>query len=394
MHPFAFPVVIAGGGIGGLATALALSRRGIPAHVFERRAAFSEEGAGIQIGPNGTRVLRALGLEDDLRAHVAEPKGLVVHDARTGRILNRFPLGSWIAERHGSAYWTIHRQDLHAVLLAHARAAAGVTIATGEEIATFSQRGAAIDMMTSADGTIAASALIAADGIWSRLRDQISGSRVDLRPTGKCAYRGVIKRHDLPDDRDCDDIHIWLAPGAHAVHYPVRAGREVAIAVIVDDTSSTTGWSTPAQKVWIDAHRHALPDELAALLHHVESWRMWALHTPAPAVSRWTSGRAALLGDAAHPILPFLAQGAVLALEDAVSIAAHIAASPSDIDGALAAYERDRRARATRVALASEQNGRIYHLGGAMALARNGVLRSMPGGCLMARYDWLYGGRT
>jgi salicylate hydroxylase len=280
------------------------------------------------------------------------------------------------------------------VLLAHARAAEGVTITTGEEIATFSQRGAAIDMMTSADGTIAASALIAADGIWSRLRDQISGSRVDLRPTGKCAYRGVIKRHDLPDDRDCGDIHIWLAPGAHAVHYPVRAGREVAIAVIVDDTSSTAAWSTPAQKVWIDAHRHALPDGLAALLHHVESWRMWALHTPAPAVSRWTSGRAALLGDAAHPILPFLAQGAVLALEDAVSIAAHIAASPSDIDGALAAYERDRRARATRVALASEQNGRIYHLGGAMALARNGVLRSMPGGCLMARYDWLYGGRT
>lgn len=382
-------VLIAGGGIGGLATALALARRGIASHVFERRPAFSEDGAGIQIGPNGTKILAELGAADLLRSSAATPDAIRILDTTTGRELARLPLGRWIAERHGSPYWVAHRQDLHAALVARVRAEPLIEISLGTEI-TAGQSGDHVATASAMDGrTWSADALIAADGLWSGLRTSLFGAR-ELRFAGKCAARAVVPIDAVPDRLHRTEVHLWLAPGAHIVHYPVRAGHEVAIVAIFDDSQATQSWSTPADPSWVRERAAKFPAALRDLLAQPETWRKWslyALHSRPP----YARGHAALLGDAAHPVFPFLAQGGVLALEDAVVIADCLARSPGDVARALAEYQRRRRARVARVTRASRLNGKIYHLSGLLASLRNQALGALPAESLMARYDWLYG---
>jgi salicylate hydroxylase len=382
-------VLIAGGGIGGLATALALAQRGIASHVFERRPAFSEDGAGIQIGPNGTKILAELGAADLLRSSAATPDALRILDATTGRELARLPLGRWIAERHGAPYWVAHRQDLHAALVARVRAEPLVQISLGAEISA-GKSDDAFALASTPDGRgWSGDALIAADGLWSGLRASLFGAR-GLRFTGKCAARAVLPIDAVPDRLHRTEVHLWLAPGAHIVHYPVRAGHEVAIVAIFDDAQATENWSTPADPSWVRDRTAKFPRALRELLAQPDTWRKWSLYA-LDARPPYARGRAALLGDAAHPVFPFLAQGGVLALEDAVVIADCLARSPGDVPRALAEYQRQRRARVARVTRASRLNGQIYHLSGLFAQLRNATLGALPAERLMARYDWLYG---
>ena len=242
--------VIAGGGIGGLATALALARSGIASHVCERRAVFPEEGAGIQIGPNGARILRALGVADLLQDRVATPDALSVRDGATGRELTRLPLGAWIAERHGAPYWTAHRRDLHTALHLRAEAEPLITLETGVEILKFENSVGGIRAIGAIGQVLTPSILIAADGLWSALRDQIAGDG-GASPVfvGKAAFRTVVGADRLPASLVANAVHIWLAPGAHAVHYPVNAGRDIALVVIsrrrVRKMPNGTGWPQP-----------------------------------------------------------------------------------------------------------------------------------------------------
>ena len=386
------PIVIAGGGIGGLATALALSKRGIATHVFERRPAFPDEGAGIQIGPNGTKILDHLGVLDQLRSLVCTPDAISMRDGVTGRELTRLPLGTWITQRHGAPYWTLHRSDLHASLLAAAQQSSHITLTTDAEILSFELRDDNVAALLADANRIPARALIAADGLWSRLRQQVAPSR-PLRAIGKCAYRGVAPRSAFPSSLAANDVHIWLSPGAHAVHYPVRGGSAFTVVVIVDDAARDETWSAPAPDDWLASRTSRFPAPLGDLLQGVGEWRMWPLQTLAP-LEVLTSGNVALLGDAAHPVLPFLAQGGVLALEDAVVLAASLARNDLSTAAQLGAYAAARQRRATRVASASARNGRTYHLKGPMAVARNTVLRATPPSRLMAGLDWLYGWKT
>ncbi len=386
------PIAIAGGGIGGLATALALARQGFSSHVFERRETFPEDGAGIQIGPNGTKILEALGLTEGLRAAVAVPDGLSVRDGVTGRELTRLPLGTWIAERHGSPYWTVHRQDLHASLLTRAKTEARITLHTNSEVLSYEDRGDSVDALIANSDSVTARALIAADGLWSRLRQKVTTATA-LHPAGKCAYRGVTQLSNLPPGLAPNDVHIWISPGAHVVYYPVRSGLEIALVVIVDDAARGENWSSPAPEGWLTSRATAFPDTLQSLLQSVSDWRMWPLKTLAP-LEAWTKGRVALLGDAAHPVLPFLAQGGVMALEDAAVLAACLSQQGLSVAEQLSSYARLRQPRAARVAQASKRNGRIYHLTGPMAFARNAALKTAPPSRLMAGYDWLYGWRA
>ena len=383
------PVAIAGGGIGGLSAALAIARLGLAAHVFERRATFPDEGAGIQIGPNGSKILIELGLAEALRAAAAEPDGISVRDGVDGRELSRFPLGAWIRDRHGGPYWTLHRQDLHAVLLAAAKATPGITFSTGADVLSFQNRDDCVDVRVAESDPVEASALIAADGLWSRLRGQVTAA-LALQRSGKCAYRSVALRSNFPGGLAANDVHIWLSPGAHVVHYPVRQGREIAIVVVVDDTARGDSWSVAAPEGWLGAHAAAFPTALRHLLTGARTWRMWPLQTLAP-LAHWTDGRVALIGDAAHPILPFLAQGGVMAIEDAAVLAACLSRDGRSVAEQLNAFARLRQSRTARVAAASKRNGRIYHLSGPMALARNAALLVAPPSLLMAGYDWLYG---
>ncbi|MDO9383839.1 MAG: FAD-dependent monooxygenase [Hyphomicrobiaceae bacterium] len=381
-------VLIAGGGIGGLAAALALAKRGIACHVLERRAAFSEQGAGIQIGPNGTRILRDLGVAEALRPHAGAPQWLIVHEAARGRELARLPLNAGMESRFGSPYWVVHREDLHAALLMQVRAAAKVRISMDADIVHAASNDAAAGVALRNGDCLAGAVLVGADGLRSQVRAAI-GEAGDLVPVGKSAFRAVVPASEVDPQLLDGGTHIWLARNAHVVHYTLRGGTEVAIVLIVDDAFAGEGWSHEA-----DPRSVLAKLGFAALLRETLSaatgWRKWAL-VGLETAPRMASGRIALLGDAAHPVMPFLAQGGVLALEDAVVLAQVLASGERTTPDALQAYERLRRPRAQRIAGASRRNGRIYHLGGLAAVARNASLRLVPGQRLMAGYDWIYG---
>ena len=382
-------VVIAGGGIGGLATALALAREKIPTEVLERRPAFGEDGAGIQIGPNGTRILAALGVAPMLEACAATPDALQIRDAMTGRDLARFPLGPWIAERYGAPYWTLHRRDLHRALIEAARQEPLIRIRTDMTVTALRDEPEGVAAVMADGETANGSALIAADGAWSALRTNPFGGGAP-RYTGKCAVRTVLPATDMPHELRRPEVNLWIGPDVHVVHYPVSGGEAVALVVIFDDGRIAGDWNSPCDRGWVGARRQRFAPVLKDVVGRPDTWRRWsllALETP----PKFSVGRMALIGDAAHPVLPFLAQGGVMALEDAAVIARALAADPEDPARAFAAYARERTPRVRRVADASRNNGRIYHMEGVMAAARNIALRHIPPERFMSRYDWLYG---
>jgi salicylate hydroxylase len=382
-------ILIAGGGIGGLTAALALAKRGFACHVLERRDAFAEEGAGIQIGPNGVRILQDIGVAEALRTSAAAPAALQAMNAVSGATLTRLPLGDWIAARHGAPYWTAHRQDLHATLLETARAHPAITLTNGAAVDTAEQpQGTVIARLANGE-TLEGSVLVAADGLWSNVRNKLFDA-TPPRPSGKNAYRSVVPVSALPHGLAVNDVHIWLSPGAHVVHYPVRGGNEIAIVAIFDEPQTSHGWSTTVQAAFVRARVTKLAGPIRALFEAADHWKLWSLHELSMPQT-WTKGRIVLLGDAAHPVLPFLAQGAVLALEDASVLASELAGANGAMGDAVARYGEKRRSRALRVQGASQRNGRIYHLGGFMASARDSVLRRTPPALLMKQYDWLYG---
>ena len=382
------PVLIAGGGIGGLATAIALAGHGIPSRVLERRAQFSEAGAGIQLGPNGVRILRRLGVEADLAPLVGRPHEIKVFSGGSGTELTRLPLGDWIEARHGAPYWVAHRQDLQASLLAGARRSGLIELVPGFDVARFADGKGAVRVEAGSGTTAEGRALVCADGVFSRLRTKIA-REARLQFGGKTAARTVLDAAAAPQ-LDADAIGVWMARDAHVVHYPVRRGREIAVVVILDEDWQEEDWSASAETGKLQEALARLAPVLGEALAAANDWRRWALFDSDP-LPVWSRGRVTLLGDAAHPLLPFLAQGGSLALEDAVTVSDALARAGDDVEGALAAYENARRARAARVMVAARRNGRIYHLSGVAAVARNAVLRALPPERIMAGYDWVYG---
>jgi salicylate hydroxylase len=300
------------------------------------------------------------------------------------------PLGTWIAGRHSAPYWTAHRRDLHLALRARAEAEPRITLTRGIEIVSFENQPDSVSAIAANGEVLSASFLVAADGLWSELRQHVSGQATKLVSVGKTAFRSVTPATNLPPELTPNAVHIWLSAGVHVVHYPVNGGRDIALVVIADDPSRSEGWDSPVFANAAKEKVEAFATPLKTLVASAGSWRRWSLYR-APPLKRWTSGRAALLGDAAHPMLPFLAQGAVMALEDAITLATLISDEQTDIRSALEKYEAARRPRATKVVEASERNGRIYHMKGAAALARNATMKLAPPKRVMAGFDWLYG---
>lgn len=383
-------ILIAGGGIGGLSLALSLAKRGLACHVFEQRDGFSGEGAGIQIGPNGTRLLAALDIMDALRPLAGVPHCLRVLDGETARPLAEMPLGQSLADRHGAPYWVAHRSDLHGTLEAAVLRDPLIRLSMATAVSDVQQGSDRIAIETGA-GRYEGRALIAADGIWSKLR-AAHFDPVPPRFEGKSAARSVIARSDAPAGLRTNATMAWLAPGAHVVHYPIRGGREIAIVVIVSEDGESRDWSAEVVPGWVADRTRGFHPSLRQLLAVPADWRKWSLHT-LPPPSRIAAGRIALLGDAAHPVLPFLAQGGVMAIEDAAVLAREISSADGDIPAALVRYQNARLPRVAKVAAASRRNGEIYHMGGAMAVARNLSMRALGGRRIIAGYDWLYGWR-
>lgn len=400
-------LLIAGGGIGGLAGAVAAARAGWQVRLYERAAAFSEVGAGVQLGPNVVRILHGWGLGQALQAVAALPQRVQVRCALSGRELALLPLGAAMQQRYGAPYVTIHRADLHGLLHGAARAHAGVELHLGQSLERFSDDGSAVTATVtgcgSADKPIEGDALLGADGLWSRARAQLLGD-MPPRVSGHLAYRALVPQQALVDlpgfaGRDyASQVTLWLGPRLHAVHYPVRRGELHNLVVIVEGPApqDLESWDHAANAADLAAALHGSCSALQQVVHGVTAagcdWRLWPLcdRPPLRGPHEMARGLVALLGDAAHPMRPYLAQGAGMALEDAAELERALAMDALEVPLRLRRYALNRWQRAARVQARAMRNGQIFHARGPVRWARDGVLRLL--GAQLLDQPWLYGG--
>ena len=386
-------VVVAGAGIGGLTAALTLAKHNFRVALLEAAERLEETGAGIQLSPNASRILIALGLRERLERHVVVPEELRVMSA-SGRMLARAPLGADVEARYGAPYWVIHRGDLQAALVEAVAATPDIALHLGTRVDDFASHGKGLTIVAHRGGLSVEEhgiALIGADGLWSTLRGRLDHRAVP-RFAGHAAWRALVPAEAVPLELSAPAVNLWLGSRAHLVSYPVKAGRMVNVVAILRDTAPAPGWSAPAPGHELLARFPPAKWQASvrALLGAAEHWQKWALHDCAP-LRRWGKGPVTLLGDAAHPMLPYLAQGAAMAIEDAAVLGDCLAFTPDDPESALRAYEKSRRGRTTQVQRAARRNGIVYHLGGAAAWLRALALLAMPGPRLIRRYDWVYG---
>ena len=377
-------VIVAGAGIGGLTAALTLAQSGFRVTLLEQAERLEETGAGIQLAPNATRILIALGLEARLRPDVFAPSAVAIRTASGGR-LARIPLGDDAERRYGAPYWSIHRGDLQAALLEAVRASSDIVLRLGTRLEDFAMHGSGV---SAADEH--GIALIGADGLWSNLRTRL-GHRAEPQFRQRTAWRALVPAAMVAPEFRTGEVQLWLGRNAHLVHYPVKGGALINIVAIVNDDWAQPGWSAAGERNELLA-RYASQDwakPVRELLALPDRWLKWSLYDLAP-LRQWGAGPVTLLGDAAHPMLPFLAQGAAMAIEDAAVLANNLVLSPDDPAAAMRLYERARLGRTTRVQNAARGNGRIYHLTAAEALLRDWFLRLAGGKMLLRRYDWLY----
>lgn len=387
-------VIIAGGGIGGLATALAVAARGHHAVVLERADEFTEIGAGIQLAPNGLHALDVLGVGAAVRAAAVRMAELRFMDGVTGAHVASLPLTEQYRRRFAGPYVVVHRAELHRALLDACLAADAVSLYAGAHVVDYTRDATSATALL-ADGTgITGDVLIGADGIHSAIRARLVGDG-EPRISGISVYRAVIPMERVPDALRFDRSVVWWAgPGCHFVHYPIAGGRFLNLAASRADggTEAVSGECV---------HRDRVLRELAALggtaqrlLELGADWKTWMLVDRDP-VSRWTDGRVALLGDAAHPMLHYAAQGACQALEDAVVLGARLAGARADeLPQRLTGYRDARHERTTRITLAARDSVRLWHPEGAAAETRNALLGAMSADRLHDHVAWMHGFRV
>jgi 3-hydroxybenzoate 6-monooxygenase len=384
------PILIVGGGIGGLATALALARGGLAAHVIEKAAEFTEIGAGLQLAPNATAVLDRLGVLDEVRSHAVHPSRLVWMDAITGAPLTAIDLGAAFLRRYRYPYIVMHRADLLAVLLAACRGEARITLAPRKELVEVRDDGASAGARTADGDVYDCDLLIGADGLHSTVRALVA-TDVPIAD-GFVAYRGTVPMSHVSQHADLDNVMMWVGPDLHFVQYPVRHGdlfNQVAVFRSPSFRPDNDDWGGPEE---LDAHYAqtcAAVRDAAAMIGRDRHWTM----LDRKPIGRWTRNRIALLGDAAHPMYQYIAQGACQAIEDAASLADCVAAASGDVEAGLRAYEKARVLRTARVQLTARAMGAFFHLDGVAAQVRNAMVATRASDDY-AMLDWLYGHRA
>jgi salicylate hydroxylase len=380
------PVLIAGGGIGGLSAAVALARRGIRAEVLEAEPAFSESGAGIQIGPNGSHILRSWGLGEALDAMAARPAGIWIRDGLSGRTLAKIPLGPAAENRYGAPYYVIERRALHRILLHEASRREEIGLTTDFRLTDFAEDRGGVRAVSADGQERQGAALIGADGVHSRVRWQLFGATPNY--SGRNAWRATADS-GTSDLADNGFVNLWLGPGAHLVHYACGPRGPLNAVAITSGPPASPGWGKPGDEYALLQNFGGWAPEPLAILAGFGNWMIWPLLAMAP-LPRLARGLTVLVGDAAHPLMPFLASGAVMAIEDAAALAAAMAYAGNEFAAAFHAYETHRLGRVSRVQKDSARMGNIYHMSGALRLARNLTLAATPGHRLLARNDWLY----
>jgi len=394
-------IVVAGAGIGGLTAALALAARGFRVVVLEKAERLEEAGAGLQLSPNASRVLIDLGLKPRLAARAVTPEAISIMSAQRGGEIIRLPLGETATSRAGAPYWVMHRADLQAALQAQVNDHPDIELRLGcqfEDVVPHAKGLTVVQRSGMTRQQELAVALVGADGIWSTVRHHLF-PEVQPQFSGLIAWRGTLDTTQLPREYASCRVQIWMGPDAHLVAYPISAARKINVVAVVPGTWNRPGWSAPGEVCEIkNAFASARwPGNARMIVGAVDDWRKWALFT-IPDGGEWTAGAIALLGDAAHAMLPFAAQGAGMAIEDAAVLARclgeRIGENAAGIPAALKNYAQLRRSRVARVQRAARQSGRIYHLRGPAAYARDLAIKAMGARRMLARQDWIYDWRA
>jgi 2-polyprenyl-6-methoxyphenol hydroxylase-like FAD-dependent oxidoreductase len=384
------PFLIAGGGIGGLVTAYALARQGFPVRLFEQSSEFREVGAGIQLGPNVFRVLEKIGLKEEVLADAHRPPAQEMRDALTGKLITRIPLDDLFLQRFGQPYAVTHRADIHGAFLKACQGSNLITLETSRRIDGYEDHGDHVSVALNNGETASGRALIGCDGMWSNVRERVVGDGKP-RVSGHIAYRGVLRRDEVPDDLWRPDVVLWAGPRTHFVHYPLRRGELYNLVAVFHSDHYEEGWDAEGRKDLLWQHFQGQRPEVLRMLERINTWRMWVLCDREP-VKNWSAGNVTLLGDAAHPMLQYLAQGACMATEDAVVLADKVKAKPEDLSAAFQAYQQDRYLRTGRVQIMARVYGEFYHARGVAAELRD---LALGGRTPQQSYDgiaWLYGG--
>jgi salicylate hydroxylase len=384
------PFIVSGGGIGGLATAYALAHKGFPVRVLEQSPEFREVGAGIQLGPNIFRVLERIGLKEAVLADAHVPPGMEMRDALTGDLVTRIPLGEPATARFHEPYAVTHRADIHGAFLRACQSTNLVTLENDRRVEAYEDHGNRVTVTLSTGERVEGRALIACDGMWSKIRERIVGDGKP-RVSGHIAYRAVLKREDVPDDLWRPDVVLWAGPRTHFVHYPLRRGELFNLVAVFHSDYYEEGWDAEGSTELLWQHFKGEVPQVLRLLERINTWRMWVLCDREP-VKTWTENRVALLGDSAHPMLQYLAQGACMATEDAVILSDELAKQPDNIPAAFKTYNEKRYLRTARVQIMARVYGEFYHARGPTAELRNQML---SGRTPQQSYDgvgWLYDG--
>ena len=382
------PVLVAGGGIGGLAAALALTRRGLKVKVLEQAAELGEIGAGIQLGPNAFAAFDALGVGPQARGRAVYTDYMVMHDALDEFQVGRIPTGEAFRARFGNPYAVIHRADVHKSLLEGAQASDRIEVQTSCCVQRVEQDDDSVTVVDTQGKRHRGAALVGADGVKSAVRRQYVGD--EARVSGHVVDRAVVDRKDFPVDLQWNAASIWVGPNCHLVHYPLRGGEQYNV-VVTFHSRDKEEWSVrEGSREEVQSYFEGICAKARQLIDLPKDWKRWATADREP-IGQWTYGRATLLGDAAHATLQYLAQGACMALEDAVTLGEALRVHDNDFAKAFALYQRSRIARTARIVLSAREMGRIFHAKGVERLVRNQLWTGRTPERFYDAMEWLYG---
>ena len=382
------PVIVAGGGIGGLAAALALVRQGFNVKVLEQSPQIGEIGAGIQLGPNAFHAFDALGVGEKARSRAVFTDEMVMHDALDETLVGRIATGEAFRQRFGNPYAVIHRVDVHLSLLEGAQETGKVEFLTSTRAVHVEQDDAGVTVIDQNGQQHRGLALIGADGVKSVVRQQYVND--PPRVTGHVVYRSVIDKKDFPVDLQWNAASIWVGPNCHLVHYPLRGGEQYNVVVTFHSRDKEEWGVTEGSREEVQSYFQGICPKARQLIDLPKQWKRWATADREP-IGQWSFGRATLLGDAAHPTTQYLAQGACMALEDAVTLGEALRACHNDFVQAFELYQRSRVARTARIVLSAREMGRIYHATGVERLVRNELWKGRTQERFYDAMEWLYG---
>ena len=381
-------VLVAGGGIGGIAAALALVRRGFAVKVLEQAPQLGEIGAGLQVGPNGFAAFDALGIGEFARARAVYTDEMLMFDALDEYQVGRIPTGEAFIRRFGNPYAVIHRADVHTSLLEGALATGRIEVATSTQVQRVEQDDNGVTVFDAKGGQHRGVALIGADGVKSAVRRQYVGD--EARVSGHVVYRAVVEKKDFPKNLQWNAAAIWVGPNCHLVHYPLRGGEQYNV-VVTFHSRETEEWSVRVgSRDEVLSYFEGICAKARQLIELPKDWTRWATADREP-IGQWNFGRVTLLGDAAHPTLQYLAQGACMAMEDAVTLGEALRVHNNDFRKAYALYERSRIARTARIVLSAREMGRIFHAKGVERLVRNDLWKGRSAERFYDAMEWLYG---